>query len=227
VPPTNVPPPSILLSLFPALFNLPQSSLIGPLSSRSPSVKSLILANPSTISFIKAYLALAAVAAHIIGGRKLRWKRDTHLAQGTKIGPATRGGGGMKLMGVDRAETRREEREVAEVVRAWKEQLGPLRSAVVAAAAAGGAEGIKGGATTSIGHIPEIAEAMTIRTASSAEGGIRAPQHCALCGLHRDERVEKVDVDIQDSFGEFWIEFWGHRKCRNFWEEHREKLAQR
>ncbi|KAI9770147.1 MAG: hypothetical protein M1840_003597 [Geoglossum simile] len=222
VPPTNVPPPSILLSLFPPLFNLPQSSLIGPLSARSSSVKSLILTNPSTITFLKAYLALATVAAHIIAGRKARWKRDTHLAQGTKIGPATRGGG-MKLTGIDRSESRKEDREVAEVVHAWKEQLGPLRSALVAASSAS-TEGTK---PSALPHIPEISDSLIICPTPESQGGIKALQPCALCGLHRDERVERVDVDIEDSFGEFWIEFWGHRTCRNFWEEHRGKLTQR
>ncbi|KAI9785203.1 MAG: hypothetical protein M1839_000841 [Geoglossum umbratile] len=224
VPPTNVPPPSILLSLFPPLFNLPQSSLLGSLSTRSPSVKSLILTNPSTITFLKAYLALATVAAHIIAGRKNRWKRDTHLAQGTKIGPAARGGGGMKLTGIDRTETRKEDREVAEVVRAWKEQLGPFRSVLMAVASANNTEGAKG---VPLPRIPEISSSLTIRPVPESQGGIKAPQHCALCGLHRDERVDKVDIDVQDSFGEFWVGFWGHRTCRNFWEEHREKLAQR
>jgi hypothetical protein len=191
-------------------------------------VKSLVFANPSTISFLKGYLALATVAAHIIAARKLRWKRDAHLAQGTKIGPFTRSGG-MKLTGVDRTETRREEREVAEVVRVWKEQLGPLRSAIVAAAAAAQprSEGVKGVTPTPLGPIPEITESLNIRTAPPSEGSLKAPNHCALCGLHRDERVEKVDIDVQDIFGEFWVEFWGHRKCRNFWEEHKKRLAQR
>ncbi|KAH0534167.1 hypothetical protein FGG08_007236 [Glutinoglossum americanum] len=224
IPPTNVPPPSILLSLFPSLFNLPQSSLISPLFDRSPAVKTRVFTNPSTVSFLKAYLALATVAAHIIAARKLRWKRDTHLAQGTKIGPATRGGGGMKLTGVDRAESLREDREVAEVVRAWKEQLGSLRSAV-SITNGGGDSAPK--TPRALPPIPEITLTPTILTAPPSSGGLKSPNHCALCGLNRDERVDRVDVDVEDTFGEFWIEFWGHRTCRNFWEEHRERLAQR
>lgn len=133
-PPTNIPPPSILLSLFASLFDLPQSSLFKPVANQPTSIKNRIMSDPSTIDFLRGYLLLATVVAHILAGRKLRWKRDTLLSQAMKIGPAAAGGkGGMKLTGVDKAETAREDREAADVVRIWKDQLGRLRSAVAAA----------------------------------------------------------------------------------------------
>ncbi|ESZ97626.1 hypothetical protein SBOR_1984 [Sclerotinia borealis F-4128] len=212
-PPTNVPPPSILLALFPQLFDLPQSSLFKAVANQPFSLKNRIMSDPTTINFLRAYLLIATVAAHIIAGRKLRWKRDTHLSQGMSIGPAG-GKGGMKLTGVDKAEIAREEREATETIRVWKEQLGRLRSAVAVA-------------NTSLKDvskhltIPEIGDTMHVK---NQEGGLPAPKACVICGLKREERVTKIDVKVEDSFGEWWIEHWGHRLCRNFWQEHEGRL---
>ncbi|KAF7879275.1 hypothetical protein EAF04_000472 [Stromatinia cepivora] len=212
-PPTNIPPPSVLLTLFPRLFDLPQSSLFKAVANQPFSLKNRIMSDPSTISFLRAYLLIATVAAHIIAGRKFRWKRDTHLSQGMSIGPAG-GKGGMKLTGVDKAEIAREDREAAETIRVWQEQLGRLRSAVAVA-------------NTSLKDvskhlaIPEIGDTMHVK---NQEGGLTAPKACVICGLKREERVTKVDVKVEDSFGEWWIEHWGHRLCRNFWQEHEGKL---
>ncbi|KAG4025767.1 hypothetical protein MFRU_051g00320 [Monilinia fructicola] len=212
-PPTNIPPPSILLALFPQLFDLPQSSLFKAVANQPFSLKNRIISDPSTIGFLRAYLLIATVAAHVLAGRKFRWKRDTHLAQGMSIGPAG-GKGGMKLAGVDKAEVAREDREAAETIRVWKEQLGRLRSAVAVA-------------NTSLKDaskhlaIPEIGDTMHVK---SQEGGLKAPKACVICGLKREERVAKVDVEVEDSFGEWWIDHWGHRLCRNFWQEHEARL---
>lgn len=171
------------------------------------------------VRFLRGYLSVGIVAARIITGRKLRWKRDTFLAQGMSIGQAGRAGaGGMKLTAIDRSESTKEDREAADVVRAWKEQVGRLRSVV---ASVNG----KDERGRSVGAIPEIAETMPIRTAKELEGVIAAPKSCALCGLKRNERIGKVDVDVEDSFGEWWVDQLSmHRACRNFWEEHKENL---
>lgn len=191
--------------MFPQLLNLPQSALFKSVANQSFSLRNRILSNPSTIEFLRAYILLATVGARIISGRKLRWKRDTLLSQAMKIGPAAAGGkGGMKLTGVDKAEITREDREVAEFVRIWKEQVGRLRSAIAAA-------------NSSLhdyqAHlvVPEINETMPIKTAIMAEGALQAPKSCSLCGLKRDERIQKVDTQVEDSFGEWWVEHWGHR----------------
>lgn len=214
-PPTNVPPPSVLLTLFPPLFDLPKNTLLKGVVNQPFPMKNRILSDPSTISFLRAYLLIATVAARIIAGRKLRWKRDTILSQSMKIGPSTGGGkGGMKLTGIDKAEVTREERESTEVVRVWKEQLGRLRSAVAVA---------NSSLSDTSQHlsIPEISETMHIK---SQEGGLTAPKPCVVCGIKREERVNKVDVQVEDSFGEWWVEHWGHRACKNFWQEHESKL---
>lgn len=193
LPPTNIPPPALLLSLFPSLFVSAQEKFFKSLAAQPYAIRTRILAAPATTTFLQGYLALATVAARIIAGRKLRWKRDTRLAQSMKIGPASGGRStGMKLTGVDRGEERKEEREVLDVVGAWQEQLGRLRSAVA---------GSKG-----LGAVPEIHDTMPVRMAKQSEGGVPAPRCCALCGLKRDERVGKVDENVIDSFGEWWIE---------------------
>ncbi|KAI9050153.1 hypothetical protein LZ554_006294 [Drepanopeziza brunnea f. sp. 'monogermtubi'] len=214
-PPTNIPPPSVILALFPRLFDLPQTSLFKAVANQPFSLKNRILSNPATIDFLRAYLLIGTVAARIIAGRKLRWKRDTLLSQAMKIGPAAAGGkGGMKLAGVDKTELVREDREAADLVRVWKEQLGRLKSAVAVA-------------NTSLKDvklhlaIPEISEVMLVKC---QEGALTAPKCCLICGLRREERVAKVDETVEDSFGEWWVEHWGHRACKNFWQEHEGKL---
>lgn len=220
-PPTNLPPPSVLMGLFPQLLNLPQPALFKPVSMQTQPLKNRILSDPATVTFLRSYLALVTVCAHIIAGRKLRWKRDTILAQAMKIGPSAAGGkGGMKLTGVDKAEVTREEREAADVVRIWQDQLGRLRSAIAGANANLQNKG-------ELLFVPDIGENMSVKAVTMAEGGLTAPKCCVLCGLKREERVAKVDVKVEDSFGEWWVEHWGHRMCRNFWEEHESKLRGR
>ncbi|KAH7049137.1 hypothetical protein B0J12DRAFT_710964 [Macrophomina phaseolina] len=212
LPPTNIPPPALLLTLFPPIFASAHTSFFKPLGTQPTHVRPKILSDQAVVRFLRGYLSVAIVAARVIAGRKLRWKRDTFLAQGMRIGQAGRAGaGGMKLTAIDRSESTKEDREAADVVRAWKEQVGRLRSVV--------AQG------RSVGAIPELSETMPIRTAKELEGGIAAPKPCALCGLKRNERIGKVDVDVEDSFGEWWVDQLSmHRACRNFWEEHKEKL---
>lgn len=217
-PPSNVPPPSVLLTLFPQLFDLPQSTLFKGVVNQPFSLKNRILSDPKTVDFLRGYLLIAMVAARVVAGRKLRWKRDTILSQAMKIGPAAAGGkGGMKLTGVDKAEVTREDREAAEVVRVWKDQIGRLRSAIAVA-------------NTSIKDasrhlaIPEITEVMSVK---SQPGGLTAPKPCVVCGLKREERISKVDIQVEDSFGEWWVEYWGHRACKNLWEKHESDLKHR
>ncbi|KAL2350910.1 hypothetical protein BJ546DRAFT_856431 [Cryomyces antarcticus] len=225
LPPTNIPPPAVLLSLFPNLLQLARTQLFQPMAAQPYTTRNRILSSDTTISFLRGYLALATVVGRIIAGRKLRWKRDSYLSQGMRIGPASSGRStGMKLTGIDRAENSKEEREVLDVVRIWKEQLGRLRSAVA------GANNASSNSTTitPLGPIPEIRETVLVSTVKETEGGLSARHQCALCGLKREERVKGVDADVQDSFGEWWVEQVSmHLTCRNFWTEHRAALRQR
>ena len=212
-PPSNIPPPSILLPVI--------ATVLGSLATELKTVTSNQPSDqPSTLSQLRALLSTIRAAARVLAGRKLRWKRDKLLSQSMKIGPAHSGkAGGMKLAGVDKAESRREDQEAAEALQVWKQQAGPVRSIV---ATLNGvwpeSERFK---------IPEIVENMPIRQGKPSEGMVTAPKCCFLCGIKRDERVAKVDVDVEDSFGEWWVEHWGHVDCVTFWEHHKNLLRQR
>ncbi|KAL2164526.1 hypothetical protein VTH06DRAFT_3742 [Thermothelomyces fergusii] len=223
-PPTNIPPPAILLSLFPSLLDLAQHALLKPLLTLPPSSPAYqrVLAAEATYDFLRGYLALAAVAARLITGRKHRWHRDKFLVQGMSVSVAAGVGGqrGMKLASVDKAHAAHDDREAAEVAAAWKRFVGRLRAVVAGVNAARGAGG--GGAAAL--RVPEVAVGLAVTT---AKGAPTAPRACVVCGLRRDERVAKVDFEVEDSFGEWWVEFWGHRDCRNFWLEHEKTLRQR
>lgn len=196
-PPTNIPPPALLLSLFLPLFGEAHEKLFKPLAAQALPMRNRLLADPATITYLRAYLAVASVAARIIAGRKLRWKRDSHLSQSMRIGPASsRASSGMKLTGIDKSESMKEEREVADVVRAWKEGMGRLRSAVASVNQRKNGE---------LGAVPNLEEDMKVKTLKQSEGGVPSRMPCFLCGLKRDERVV-VESDVDDIFGEWWVE---------------------
>lgn len=198
LPPTNVPPPGVLLSLFPSFFTEAQDKLFKPMASQTLPMRNKLMAEPTTIEYLRGYLLLANVAAHVIAGRKLRWKRDQHLSQGMRIGPASsRATSGMKLTGIDKGENMKEEREVSDVVRVWKEQVGRLRHVVA------GINQIKAG---TLGAVADLHEVMPVKNLKQSEGGIPARQPCMLCGLKREERVTAMDLATDDSFGEWWID---------------------
>ena len=198
LPPRNIPPPAVLLATFPPIFLSAENDVFKPVSTQSQSAREKIFTDPKTIEFLKSYILLSVVCARVIAGRKSRWKRDTLLAQSMRIGPATSGKlGGMKVTSLDKAEATREDREVADVLRAWQRQVGRLKAAVA---------DVKKGSGLDLGAVPDIRDTMPTRIANELDGGVRSSKPCGLCGLKREERVGKVDVDVQDSFGEWWIE---------------------
>ena len=213
LPPSNIPPPSFLIIRLATLIQtLPSqvNNVLQRMNSEQISQKALDKALRSCIASLR-------VAARVIAGRKLRWKRDNRLSQSMSIGPAQGAKkGGMKLTGVDKAESQREDREVIEFVRNWKLQLGNIRGALapVNSQIPGSALGL-----------PEIIESMSITVVKNAEGASVDLKACALCGLKRNERVVRVDVDVWDTFGEWWAELWGHMECREFWEQHQKSLS--
>lgn len=215
-PPSNIPPPSILLRLIETMF---QSLLVDIRKIMSSTDTSALSLDQSKVKQIQVHLSEVKAATRIIAGRKLRWKRDKHLSQSMKIGPTHSGKtGGMKLRGMDRTESLREDREVAEALSTWKKQLGDLRAAITMANAK---------TSGTVLSLPHISDNLHIRGAKIEEGAMTAPKCCFLCGLKRDERLEKIDVDVEDSFGEWWTDHWGHLDCRIFWERHRGSLEQR
>lgn len=218
-PPSNVPPPSILLLLIIGIFQSMLVDVKQMIASADSSTSPDSSLDQQSINKIQKRFSIARAAARIIAGRKLRWRRDSRLSQSMKIGPANSGkSGGMKLTGLDRTENRREDGEVEEAVRTWKQQMGSLRAVVATANSRQPGLWLL---------MPEISEKMPVRVGKASEGAMVAPTCCFLCGLKREERVEKVDVQVEDSFGEWWIDYWGHVDCRIFWEEQKDSLNQR
>ncbi|KAI5202673.1 hypothetical protein AUEXF2481DRAFT_39277 [Aureobasidium subglaciale EXF-2481] len=216
VAPSNIPPPSLLLTIFPPVLTSLAQQFLHPLSTLSPSQKSTFLSSPTTKAFLGSYVILTHILGHIIAGRKSRWKRDKHLAQSMRIGPAA-ARGGMKLTGVDKSETSREDTEVEVVLSVYREQVGRLKSAITGAS-------VHGSKLT----VPELGSVLAVRVAKADEGAITSTQACALCGLKREERVMKVDVAVEDSFGEFWVDGTNmHRACLRFWELFKGRLMSR
>lgn len=218
--PSNIPPPSILLSLITSLFQSLSADIRNLVSSTSTALmNSRHLTKDNILGMLEGKMAIIRASSRILAGRKFRWKRDAYLSQSMKIGPATTGkASGMKLMGIDRTEIRREDQEAAEVRRVWQQQAGTIKSHIAR---------INAQQSEIEFVLPDISENIPIRTAKSGEGALVAPKCCFLCGLKRDERVARLDTSVEDSFGEWWIDHWGHVDCTRFWAEHKDSLKQR
>ncbi|KAH0375617.1 hypothetical protein KCU92_g10105, partial [Aureobasidium melanogenum] len=165
VAPSNIPPPSVLLTIFPPVLTSLAHQFLQPLSALPSSQKSQFLTTTETKTFLASYVTLAHVLGYIIAGRKSRWKRDKHLAQSMRIGPAMSGrSGGMKLTGLDKSEAGREDTEVQVVLSVWHEQAGRLKTAVTGAS-------VHGSKLT----VPELGDALPVRVAKGPEGAITTP----------------------------------------------------
>lgn len=196
--PTNIPPPAILLQILPKVFE----DLAEMNHAHSP------------LQCYNAVLQAHTVASHLVAGCSLRWKRDNILSQNNKTGPAAAGkkGGGMKLAAIDRTESLKEEREVADVIQVWERHAHIFNSIVHEA-------GIRR---------PLMTLSKQSRPRAGKGAGVLTSHHaCALCGLKRNERVPEADMNVDDSFGEFWLEHWGHRDCKDFWHKNQALLPQR
>ncbi|PTU25110.1 hypothetical protein P175DRAFT_0429688 [Aspergillus ochraceoroseus IBT 24754] len=202
VRPTNIPPPSILLELFPRLFE--QLRKEGAEAKNPPQKEEQVEAVALSILYtLKA-------AARVVAGRPLRWKRDAILSQSMRIGPARSGkAGGMKLSTVNKNEDIKEQQESVDVINMWRDRSAFFNSILQAAG------------KRPVQVIQENARAMP------EQGALKAPHACALCGLKRDERLSKIDDNVEDSFGEWWTDHWGHTDCRQFWETNMILLNQR
>lgn len=205
VRPTNIPPPSVLLELFPKVLDqLRQGALQ---TRKNLQQKEKVDAAASAIHYT------LKTAARVIAGRTLRWKRDAILSQSMRIGPARSGKpGGMKLSAVNKNEDIKEQQQAVDVIAIWRDWTTLFNSVVQASGKR---------------PVPVVAENVRAMTASPEQGGLKASHACALCGLKRDERLPRVDEGVEDSFGEWWTDHWGHTDCKEFWEHNMKLLSQR
>jgi hypothetical protein len=206
--PTNMPPPAILLSLLP----LSTAELVSQILSASTHVY--------TSSQLLAY---HRVACRLIStpARTLRWRRDTILAQSMRISVAgkmtTSGGvGAMKLSSVNKGEIAREEREAAEAVEVWNKNLHQF-SKTFAGSGMKLPPGVRLRLSMDIGIKP-----------LKGGGAIQSTIICPLCGLKRNERtIGADDIGMEDIFGLYWLEDWGHVDCAEWWYRWKDDLSQR
>ncbi|KAL3468449.1 hypothetical protein BJX64DRAFT_245955 [Aspergillus heterothallicus] len=205
VRPTNIPPPSILLEIFPQLFER--------LRQKGAEAKKNVRQKEGLDAVALSILCTLKVVARVVAGRTLRWKRDTILSQSMRIGPARSGKtGGMKLSTVNKNEDIKEQQEAVDVVKMWRDRAALFNSVIQAAGKR---------------PVQVILENTRVTTVTAGQGAIKASHACALCGLRRDERIPKVDENVEDSFGEWWTEHWGHTDCRLFWKDNMGLLGQR
>jgi hypothetical protein len=195
--PSNVPPPSSLLQLLSTVFQSIRRSNADATATKSALASQVLL--------------VFRTASRIIAGRTLRWKRDSILAQSVRIGQAGKSGG-MKLMSVNKSETSKEEREVEDMIQDWSNYIHEFNSIVSQASLP----------PVRMRLSPQSPLKILKQTNSSGSS-----KQCAICGLKRTERLSDVDVDVDDLFGEFWVEHWGHRDCCDFWYSYKSMLGQR
>ena len=208
--PTNIPPPAILLSLLPTTFQ----SLV-TLILLDPTASSLTYHNP-TADLSEQVATTFRVSARLVStpARTLRWRRDTLLSQSTRIGIAGKSGG-MKLSSLNKGETVKEEQEAAEAVEIWNSKIHHF-SKVLKSAGSG-----SGGPTTL-----RLSMNLPVKPLTGP-GVIQASSVCPLCGLKRSERLVGVDEGVDDVFGEYWLDNWGHRDCAEWWYRWHRELSQR
>ncbi|KIW25152.1 uncharacterized protein PV07_10816 [Cladophialophora immunda] len=195
--PNNVPPPSSLLQLLSSVFEFIHQNNADSMMSQSELASRL--------------LVVFRVSSRIVAGRTLRWKRDTVLAQSVRIGQSGKSGG-MKLAAVNKSETAKEERDTEEMVRHWSSYVHEFNSILAQA------------------EFPPYRMRLTASPPIKRLGQTNPPdlsKQCALCGLKRTERLTDVDFDVDDIFGEFWVEHWGHKDCFDFWYSYKNMLEHR
>ena len=196
--PTNIPPPTLLLSLLPTTFQ---------------SLVTLILSESTEPDLADQITTVFRVSARIISSaaRALRWRRDTLLSQSTRIGVAGKSGG-MKLSSLNKGESVKEEREAAEALEVWNSKVHHFSKALKAS-----------GTLVAL----KLSMSMPVKPLTGP-GVIQAAIVCPVCGLKRSERVVGADdVGVDDVFGEYWLENWGHRECAEWWYRWNGELGQR
>ncbi|EXJ95881.1 hypothetical protein A1O1_01006 [Capronia coronata CBS 617.96] len=195
--PTNIPPPSSLLQLLSTVFQT-----IHSWNGNQSKMKSELASQ---------VMVVFRTACRLVAGRTLRWKRDTILAQSVRVGQAGKTGG-MKLASLNKNESAKELRDSEEMIHDWSQYTHEFKS--ILAQAHLPPHRIK---------IPASPSIQILKYSSTQE----STKQCALCGLKRTERLAEVDTDIDDIFGEFWTEHWGHKDCYDFWYTYKDLLSHR
>ncbi|KAK6514503.1 hypothetical protein TWF281_004701 [Arthrobotrys megalospora] len=210
-------PPPQLSSLLPLLTThlltpLPFLTRLKPLS--YPAKQRLLSTfSPKLKPFFTSIILISHVAGRLIASKKLRGRR---LYKGSSSLKSSK----MEMM--------KDEREVAECVREYSQILGSLR-------AVGGGMGLVVAELGVDMAVTTISPSTTNNNSSNSKGGkkknisISGGEFCWLCGLGPLDRVTKLkedgegvsSIEGKDVDGkERWSSGWGHRGCRNWWDEY-------
>jgi hypothetical protein len=164
-------------------------------------------------------IQLHRLSGRIVAGRAQRWRRDNLLSQSLRMSDMSHGNkqSGMKLSSLSKSETQREAREASETVTAWNARFSSFTSALRK-------HNIVLPKETKL----RLSEPMAVKILKSEQGGMDASYICPVCGLKRNERVVGVDdAGVEDVFGDFWQDGWGHIDCADAWYQYNELLSQR
>lgn len=214
----DLPPLSSILTPFPSIFIQPSTFLFSKLTQFPYPLRQRVLSHPQTRDFLLGTCEVARVAGRLIAGSKSRLKK-------TKLG---RGGGDL--------EAQKEDREIAELVRIWKEECaGRLKAAMVTPRSTmpshnySASDPTAAASNPNASRVPELELDLKAEKVNSRGGSIldEEDRACNLCGLHQNELVGRLHEHEFGVPGRWWVRGWGHRGCLRWWEEWEGKLTQK
>jgi hypothetical protein len=192
-PPEQFPPVAVLLQTIIPLFSLPQNHLLDQLKGLPFPLRQRVLAHPKTKEFLEGVCEVGRVAGRIIAGRRRQTWSSANLPPAGKAG----GRGGMKLGAGTNLQVQREDREVKEAMRIWKEGIGRLKAAMGEV-------------------VPDLEE-------WKVGQGRGSGKVCKLCKLGMGELVPGLREKTERP--NWWNHGWGgHGSCRSFWEKHGKEI---
>ena len=130
----------------------------------------------------------------------------------------------------------KEDREIAELVRIWKEECsGRLKAAMVAPRSTPSSHNYSSSDPTAASsnpnasRVPELEVDLRAEKAVGKGGSIldEEDRGCVLCGLHQNELVGKLYEHELGVNGRWWVKGWGHRGCLRWWEEWEGRLVRK
>ena len=122
----------------------------------------------------------------------------------------------------------KEDREIAELVRIWKEECaGRLKAAMVTPRSTPSSHSYSNSDPTAASsnpnasRVPELEVDLRAEKVMGKGGSILDEEYmgCVLCGLHQNELVGKLYEHEFGVGGRWWVRGWGHRGCLRWWEE--------
>lgn len=204
-------PLSTILIPFSTIFSQPTIFLFSKLTSHQYPLRQRILSHHKTREFLLGTCEAARVAGRIIAGRRARKLKRTNLGDGDR-------------------EVQKQDREISELVRIWKEDcLGRLKATIITPTSSSRrkhahstSDPTPASPLPNASRVPELEVDMHAQKVSMIKLGFsildEEDKECLLCGLKRDEVVARLCEHELDG-ARWWVNAWGHRGCLRWWEE--------